>query len=276
MPRIRSIHPDACDSEKLASLSDSAERTFFRLLTHTDDEGRGEDRPKLLAAKLYPLHDGKDADTVDADLDELQAAGLLTRYCVDGKRYYVIPTFRDWQNPRHPTASKLPSPDDADPDDDGSSTDKRGSSTAKRRKAPAGVGGGVGGGEGEQTLAPDKPPRKGRDPDPVWDAVVHHCRYDPDAMTSSARGAINKAVADLKAVQATPEQVAAKARAYVKLWPDRQLTAPALAKHWAQLGQTNGKGPPGPSRAPEVGSVEWEQREAEQRAREDAILGGAV
>lgn len=29
-------------------------------------------------------------------------------------------------------------------------------------------------------------------------------------------------------------------------------------------------------RQPEVGSVEWEQREAEQRAREDAILGGAV
>ena len=146
MPRIRSIHPDACDSEKLSSLSDSAERTFFRLLTHTDDDGRGEDRPKLLAAKLYPLHDGKDADTVDGDLDELQSVGLLTRYVVAGKRYYAIPTFRDWQNPRHPTASKLPSPDDADPEPDSSSTAKRRSSTANRRKAPAGVGGGVGGG----------------------------------------------------------------------------------------------------------------------------------
>jgi hypothetical protein len=144
VPRIRSIHPDACDSEKLSTLSDSAERTFFRLLTHTDDEGRGEDRPKLLAAKLYPLHDGKDAGTVDADLDELQGVGLLVRYSVSGKRYYAIPTFRDWQNPRHPTASKLPSPDDADPAPDRTPTDKRGSSTADRRKAPAGVGGGVG------------------------------------------------------------------------------------------------------------------------------------
>ena len=144
MPRIRSIHPDACDSEKLASLSDSAERTLFRLLTHSDDEGRGEDRTKLLAAKLYPLHDGKDADTVDADLDELQQVGLLVRYTVSGKRYYTIPTFKDWQNPRHPTPSKLPGPDEAD---DTSTADDR-NATAERGKAPAGVGGGVGGGEG--------------------------------------------------------------------------------------------------------------------------------
>lgn len=125
-------------------------------------------------------------------------------------------------------------------------------------------------------LAPDKPSRKRRDPDPIFDAVVKHCGYDPEAMTSSARGAVNKAVADLKAVGATPEQVAAKARAYVKLWPMTSLTAPALAKHWAQLGQQSGKGPPGGSRQPEVGSAEWAEREAEQRAREDAILGGAA
>lgn len=94
-----------------------------------------------------------------------------------------------------------------------------------------------------KTLAPDKPPRKVRKADPVWDAVIESCGYDPKAMTTSARGAINKAVADIKAVGATPEQVAAKARAYVKLWPTTSLTAPALAKHWAQLGEHAGKPP---------------------------------
>jgi hypothetical protein len=238
MPRIRSIHPDACDSEKLSALSDSAERTFFRLLTHTDDEGRGEDRPKLLAAKLYPLHDGKDAGTVNSDLDELQAVGLLSRYCVDGKRYYSIPTFRDWQNPRHPTASKLPSPDDADPEDDGSSTDTRVRSTAKRRKAPAGVGVGVGGGEGEQTLAPAKPTRE---PDLIFEALVQACGLDMDELTSSARGAANKAAKELRDIGASPEGIHARARLYVQKWPDASLTPSALAKNYAQLGaRTNG------------------------------------
>lgn len=159
MARIRSIHPEACDSEKLAALSDSAERTFFRLLTHTDDEGRAEDRPKLLAAKLYPLHDDKGAGTVDTDLDEIQEVGLLVRYSVDGRCYLAITTFGDWQKPRHPTPSKLPAPGDHDSsgeDDDGSSTDDSVSLTAERGNATdtvrpgegGGVGGGVGGGEG--------------------------------------------------------------------------------------------------------------------------------
>ena len=270
MPRIRSIHPDACDSEKLSELSDSAERTFFRLLTHTDDDGRGEDRPKLLAAKLYPLHDGKDAGTVNADLDELQTVGLLTRYCVNGKRYYTIPTFRDWQNPRHPTASKLPSPDEADPETNGSSTAKRGRATAKRRKAPAGVGGGVG--EGEQTLAPAKPPRE---PDPIFEALIDACGLDIDELTSSARGAANKATKELRDVGASPDGIHARAKVYRQKWPDRELTPSALAKHYAQLG-AKAKGPPSGGRTPEVGSAAWAAREDEQRAREDAILGGAA
>jgi hypothetical protein len=161
MPRIRSIHPEAGDSEKLSLLTDSAERTFFRLLTHADDDGRGEDRCKLLAAKLYPLHDDKNADTVDADLDELVTVGLLVRYVVDGRRFFVIPTFKDWQSPRHPRPSKYPGPEEADGSstaDGDTITANRGNGTANRRKAPAGEG--VGGGEGvgeEHLSAPADP-----------------------------------------------------------------------------------------------------------------------
>lgn len=173
MPRIRSIHPDACDSEKLATLSDSAERTFFRLLTHTDDEGRGEDRPKLLAAKIYPLNDDKNADTIDRDLDELKTVGLVVRYVVEGKGYYCIPTFRDWQNPRHPTASKLPSPDDAHPEPDAPPTGVRGISTADRRKAPAGVGVGEGGGEGVGAVTPSSTDVDPEEEDDRFDEFWH-------------------------------------------------------------------------------------------------------
>ena len=178
MPRIRSIHPDACDSDKLSSLTDSAERTFFRLLTHTDDEGRGHDRPKLIAAKLYPLHDGKDAVTVTADFDDLERVGLLVRYTVAGKCYYVIPTFTDWQNPRHPTASKLPSPDESDvndtarqhndTEDDSKPTAVRGNAPEEDDKAPAGVGVEVGVGGGVERPS-DESDRAGDEFDQFWE-----------------------------------------------------------------------------------------------------------
>ena len=248
MPRIRSIHPDACDSEKLSSLSDSAERTFFRLLTHTDDEGRGEDRPKLLAAKLYPLHDDKDAGTVDADLDELQSIGLVVRYEVGGKRFYAIPTFTDWQNPRHPTASKLPGPEDADmpAEDDGASeapsdspTADEGNATADRRKAPAGVGGGVGGGEGV-VAPPEASRKKPRPPDHHFDALMDACGLDPGELTASARGAANKALKELKDVGATPDGIRARAKVHRQKWPDMSLTPTSLARHYAQLGSKQG------------------------------------
>lgn len=183
MARIRSIHPDACDSEKLSTLSDSAERTFFRLLTHADDEGRGEDRTKLLAAKLYPLHDDKDAGTVDADLDEIQRVGLLVRYRAGGKHYFAIPTFMDWQKPRHPTASKLPPPEDADPEDDDTSTADRdtvtadrGNGTDERHEPFHGVGGGGGGGEGEGSDDADAPSPVDLSFEDFWNRYPRHAK----------------------------------------------------------------------------------------------------
>lgn len=112
MPRIRSIHPDACDSEKLSQVSDGAERTYWRLLTQSDDDGRGRDNPQLLASKLYPVDESKTADVIDAQLWELVDAGLLVRYESDGKRYYEVHDFTDWQKPRHPQPSKHPAASD--------------------------------------------------------------------------------------------------------------------------------------------------------------------
>lgn len=111
MPRIRSIHPEICESEQLADVSARAERTYTRLWTHLDDEGRGRDRPKLLAAKLFPYHDDMDGRAVDEDLDALAAAGLLVRYEVDGVRYLAVRGAWDrWQQPSAPRPSAFPPP----------------------------------------------------------------------------------------------------------------------------------------------------------------------
>lgn len=126
-----------------------------------------------------------------------------------------------------------------------------------------------------KSVAPAEPSRRRRQPDPIFDAVIEHCGYDPSSLTSTARGAINKAVKQLKEVDATPSQIAARARTYRSRWPDTTISAPALAKHWPQLATSNTRPPPS-SAQPEYGSDEWKAREADQRAREEALLGGAA
>lgn len=136
MPRIRSVHPDICEDEILAECSPYAERTFVRLWTHMDDEGRAKGDAKLLKSKLYPWHDSMTVERVEKDLAELEAKGLLHRYEVDG-RVYVAAKSEAWhryQKPRHPTPSKLPPPSR-----NGAATADRGRPPADSGNAPAGV-----------------------------------------------------------------------------------------------------------------------------------------
>ena len=109
MARIRSINPDACKSEKLAAVGAEAERCFWRLQTHCDDEGRAEDNPRLIWAALFPLHDGIDAGMVDGWLSELADAGLVTRYEAEGVRVVQVERWGDYQHPQRPRPSTLPS-----------------------------------------------------------------------------------------------------------------------------------------------------------------------
>jgi hypothetical protein len=108
MGRIRSIHPDACQSETLAKLTASQERTFFRLLTYCDDDGRAPANPRLIKAAIYPLHDEMGPKQVQAELVALQAAGVLIRYTVEGKEYLQVTSWTEYQHPKNPSASKIP------------------------------------------------------------------------------------------------------------------------------------------------------------------------
>lgn len=114
MARIRSIHPDACDSEKLAGLSADAERLFWRLQTHCDDEGRCEDNTRLIWARCMPLVDRWDATKVDRCLMEMAEAGLLIRYSVGGRSYLQVEQWERFQHPQKPKPSELPDPSLAD------------------------------------------------------------------------------------------------------------------------------------------------------------------
>lgn len=97
--------------------------------------------------------------------------------------------------------------------------------------------------ETETELAPAERPR-----DLIFDALVEVCAIDASQLTSSARGALNKARKELVALGASDEDVRRKADAYRAAYPGISLTPSALVKHWPALGSpTTIKPKPKPS-----------------------------
>lgn len=228
MARIRSVHPDICLSQVMADLPAELERTFVRLWTHCDDEGRCVDNPKLIKAALYPLHDAMTAARVDKDLAALDTAGLILRYSVNGTRVLAVCSWSEYQHPQRATKSKLPAFD--------ASGAVREPSANTQRALHAGVG--VGEGVGEGAIAPKDSSRNGhgKKPDPLWDALIAACGITTADITPSSRGGYNKALKEIRDAGATCEDISARARLHRAKWNGASLTPTSLAKHWAELG----------------------------------------
>ncbi len=214
MPRIRSIHPDALKSEKLAYSSPEAERCYWRLQTHCDDEGRAEDDPRLFRSFLFPLHDIT-SENVDAWLAELEASGLVIRYATEDGRFLAVTRWEDYQHPQRKTPSKLPPPP---------CIVREGSASTPRDVPP---GEGEGEGEGDSS-----------DASVASQAVIFSALVEVfgEVTTRSASGFYGKIAKELREAGATPEQGVARGRRMVdtKGWNDP--TPGALAKHWDRLG----------------------------------------
>jgi hypothetical protein len=99
---------------------------------------------------------------------------------------------------------------------------------------------------------------KRRERNPLFDAVVAACEMDYDEMTPVQRRACGVAVAQLKAVNAQPDDVAWRAEVYRHKYRDAALTPHALANQWAALAQM-------PSAAPKP-MTEAQMALARQRA----------
>jgi hypothetical protein len=107
-----------------------------------------------------------------------------------------------------------------------------------------------------ETTERGKPPRE---PDVVFEAVCEVTGIDSRALTATARGPLNRAVAELRKVGATPDEVRRRARRYRETFSvDIALTPMALAKHWPTLG------------APVYREPEEDPWQREQREREEA------
>lgn len=109
MARIRTIKPEAFESESLAECSVTATLTFFGLLTLADDTGRFRDHPAIIAGRLWALRAEHTPAHVAHDLEELAAAGVICRYTgCDGRSYLHIVTWQRHQKIDRPSASRVP------------------------------------------------------------------------------------------------------------------------------------------------------------------------
>lgn len=108
MARSRNLKPGFFKNETLAECSPLTRLLFPGLWCIADRAGRLEDRPKRIRAEILPYDDG----SVDDMLTELQEAGFILRYEVDGHRFIQVLNFAKHQNPhcREP-ASTIPAPD---------------------------------------------------------------------------------------------------------------------------------------------------------------------
>lgn len=76
-------------------------------------------------------------------------------------------------------------------------------------------------------------PPSTRKPDPIWDALLEACPAGSD-MTKSERGRRNKAVAELREIDADPADVRIVARRLREKWGGRvALTPSAIVTNWA-------------------------------------------
>ncbi|MEU9609488.1 hypothetical protein [Streptomyces sp. NPDC048057] len=109
MSRIRTIKPEAFESEDLASVSVTAALTFFGLLTQADDSGRFRDNAAIITGRLWALRPDHTATDVEEDLRQLAETGLICRYTgCDGRTWLHIVTWDRHQKINRPSESRLP------------------------------------------------------------------------------------------------------------------------------------------------------------------------
>lgn len=100
MARIRSVHPGLWTDERFASVSPMARLLFIGIWNECDDAGSFEWSPLKLKMRILP------ADNADAGalLAELEGAGCIMRYSVDGRELGAVRNFATYQRPKKPNS----------------------------------------------------------------------------------------------------------------------------------------------------------------------------
>ena len=109
----RYLKPGIRDSGRIEAIQiPDAEILYYRLLVSVDDFGRTDARPLMLKSLCFPIRMRASADKCAQWVEELEKAGLLITYQVEGKSYLQL---TKWDNKPRAEHSKFPDlPTDAD------------------------------------------------------------------------------------------------------------------------------------------------------------------
>lgn len=223
-----------------------------------DDYGRFSAHPSLLRASCYPLRidEVREAD-ITRWLAEVQSAGLIALYAVEGKRYLEMLDFR--QQVRAKQSKFPPPPKKGSCNEDAQQTRSRCAADAHLDEGAVGDGDDSPPtpprGERPASRARGKPSR--RPPDKLFEAVVKACGYKLDGLTDTERGRANKACAELRKAGATTKEVNRRADIYRQKFPNAAVTPQAIAGNWSLLDQ------PGPGESPDEMPPGWNGASAE-------------
>lgn len=112
MPQWRKLHTKIVESLDFQDMPDDFTRLVWVLLPlGVDREGRSLDNTNLVKARLMPLRDDVGAVDIARALDWFAERGMIQRYSVNGRGYFMIPTFAQYQgDTRKEAASVLPAP----------------------------------------------------------------------------------------------------------------------------------------------------------------------
>lgn len=113
MARKRMISPSMWESLSFSELSDFAKLVFISLISHADDEGRGVAKAGTVTSFTFPNDENKRVADVKKALSEIALKMSVQFYSIDGRDYYVMTNWLDYQTINKPTKSKFPPPPNA-------------------------------------------------------------------------------------------------------------------------------------------------------------------
>lgn len=116
MTRYRTLKPETFADEKLNDCSVEVRFLFVGLWCFVDDMGRRQYHPKRIKMEVFPGDERITPKVVDGWMRDLDRAGVIRIYTVNGQTFFWLPHFLRHQHVDKPSHSDLPPhPDDPDP-----------------------------------------------------------------------------------------------------------------------------------------------------------------
>jgi len=112
MPQWRKLYVKTTESLDINDMPDDFTRLMWVLLPlGLDREGRGLDNLSWIKAKIFPLRIDVTLEMIKTSFNWFERRGMVQRYEVEGRKYFMIPTWHNYQGSTDKEApSSIPEP----------------------------------------------------------------------------------------------------------------------------------------------------------------------